>query len=225
MNSLTVRPTSLPSHGTSNPFLAAAHDTSSGIGKLLKFTKGAYQTGDNQVPLGTQFIAHVDQIARAWVKFTGAKLVDIKLFKVAEGLRLPSREELGDIDEALAYYGRLFRFELRGKSDSMAFIDLGDQFIALQQGRRQPADDGRHFGLVVDDKETARKALEAAGVTLLEGPFLDFRDPWGNRIEIVGYDNIQFTKAPNVLRGMGLMHLAKNEKAKKELAEKGMALE
>jgi lactoylglutathione lyase len=107
----------------------------------------------------------------------------------------------------------------------MAFIDLGDQFIALQKGRRQSADDGRHFGLVVDDKEAARKTLDAAGVTLLEGPFLDFRDPWGNRIETVSYDNIQFTKAPNVLRGMGLMHLAKNEKAKKELAEKGMALE
>ncbi|MGB8895612.1 MAG: VOC family protein [Pseudolabrys sp.] len=133
--------------------------------------------------------------------------------------------EVGDIDEALAFYGRLFRFELRGKSDSMAFIDLGDQFIALQKGRRQPADDGRHFGLVVDDKEAARKALEAAGVSPLDGPFLDFRDPWGNRVEIVGYDNIQFTKAPNVLRGMGLMHLAKNEKAKKELAEKGMASE
>lgn len=133
--------------------------------------------------------------------------------------------EVGDIDEALAFYGRLFRFELRGKSDAMAFIDLGDQFIALQKGRSQPADDGRHFGLVVDDKETARKALEAAGVPLLDGPFLDFRDPWGNRVEIVGYDNIQFTKAPNVLRGMGLTHLAKNDKAKKELAEKGMALE
>jgi predicted enzyme related to lactoylglutathione lyase len=132
--------------------------------------------------------------------------------------------EIGDIDEALAFYGRLFRFELRGKSSSMAFIDLGDQFIALQKGRRQPADDGRHFGLVVDDKEAARKALEAAGITLIDGPFLDFRDPWGNRVEIVGYDNIQFTKAPNVLRGMGLTHLSKNEKAKKELAEKGMAL-
>jgi lactoylglutathione lyase len=128
--------------------------------------------------------------------------------------------EVGVIDEALAFYGRLFRFELRGKSDSMAFIDLGDQFIALQKGRRQPADDGRHFGLVVDDKEAARKALEAVGVTLLDGPFLDFRDSWGNRIEIVGYDNVQFTKAPNVLRGMGLMHLGKNEKAKSELAER-----
>jgi predicted enzyme related to lactoylglutathione lyase len=133
--------------------------------------------------------------------------------------------EVGDIDEALTFYGRLFTFKLRGKNDSMAFIDLGDQFLALQKGRRQPADDGRHFGLVVDDKEAARDALKAAGVTLLEGPFLDFRDPWGNRVEIVSYDNVQFTKAPNVLRGMGLIHLAKNQKAKKELAEKGMALE
>jgi lactoylglutathione lyase len=132
--------------------------------------------------------------------------------------------EVGDVEEALAFYGRLFKFELRGKSDSMAFIDLGDQFIALQKGRKQPADDGRHFGLVVEDKEVARKALKAAGVTLLDGPFLDFRDPWGNRIEIVGYDNIQFTKAPNVLRGMRLTCLTKNEKAKKELAEKGMSV-
>ncbi len=132
--------------------------------------------------------------------------------------------EVGDIEEALAFYGRLFKFELRGKSDSMAFIDLGDQFIALQTGRKQSADDGRHFGLVVEDKELARKALKAAGVPLLDGPFLDFRDPWGNRIEIVGYDNIQFTKAPNVLRGMGLSQLAKNEKAKKELADKGMSV-
>jgi predicted enzyme related to lactoylglutathione lyase len=131
--------------------------------------------------------------------------------------------EVGDIDEALAFYGHLFSFELRSKNDTMAFIDLGDQFIALQKGRRQSADDGRHFGLVVDDKEAARQALNAAGVTLLDGPFLDFRDPWGNRVEIVGYDNIQFTKASNVLRGMGLTHLTKNEKAKKELAEKGMA--
>jgi lactoylglutathione lyase len=105
----------------------------------------------------------------------------------------------------------------------MAFIDLGDQFIALQKGRDQSADDGRHFGLVVDDKEAARRALQAAGVATIDGHFLDFRDRWGNRIEIVGYDNIQFTKAPNVLRGMGLSHLGKNESAKKELAKKGMA--
>src|SRR5712692_4281817 len=115
--------------------------------------------------------------------------------------------EVGDIEEALAFYGRLCAFELRGKSDTMAFIDLGDQFIALQKGRKQPADDGRHFGLVVDDKEAARRALREAGVAQLDGPFLDFRDPWSNRIEIVEYENIQFAKAPNVLRGMGLDHL------------------
>ena len=131
--------------------------------------------------------------------------------------------EVGDIEEALAFYGRLFEFKLRGKSATMAFIDLGDQFIALQKGRKQPADDGRHFGLVVDDKAAARRALEAAGVALLEGPFLDFRDPWGNRVEIVGYDNIQFSKTPDVLRGMGLSHLTKTDSAQKELAEKGMA--
>ncbi|HLI66539.1 MAG TPA: VOC family protein [Caulobacteraceae bacterium] len=130
--------------------------------------------------------------------------------------------EVGDIEEALAFYGRLFDFTLRGKSPTMAFIDLGDQFIALQKGRKQPADDGRHFGLVVDDKEASRRALKDAGVETLQGPFLDFRDPWGNRIEIVGYDNIQFTKAPNVMRGMGLA-LEKTESAVKELAEKGMA--
>lgn len=131
--------------------------------------------------------------------------------------------EVGDIEEALAFYGRLFDFTLRGKDETSAFIDLGDQFIALQKGRAQAVDDDRHFGLVVDDKEAVRKALAEAGITPLPGRFLDFRDPWGNRIEIVGYENIQFTKAPNVLCGMGLAHLAKNENALKELAEKGMA--
>src|SRR6266513_3973909 len=95
--------------------------------------------------------------------------------------------EVGDIDEALSFYGRLFDFELRGRSKTSAFIDLGDQFLALQQGRTQPADDDRHFGLVVDDKEAVRHALAEAGVKVLPGPFLDFLDPWGNRIEIVGY--------------------------------------
>ena len=131
--------------------------------------------------------------------------------------------EVGDIDEALAFYGRLFDFELRGRSKTSAFIDLGDQFLALQKGRTQPADDGRHFGLVVDDKDAVRNALAEAGVEPLPGPFLDFLDPWGNRVEIVSYDNIQFTKAPNVLRGMGLSHLPKNENAIKELTDKGMA--
>ena len=133
--------------------------------------------------------------------------------------------EVGDIDEALEFYGCLFDFKLRGRSKGAAFIDLGDQFLALQKGRRQAADDGRHFGLVVDDKEAVRAALKEAGVESLPGRFLDFLDPWGNRIEIVGYDNIQFSKAPNVLRGMGLSHLAKNEQAIRELRDKGMAQE
>src|SRR5262245_21677682 len=133
--------------------------------------------------------------------------------------------EVGDIEEALAFYGRLFDFTLRGKGADSAFIDLGDQFMALQKGRTQPGDDGRHFGLVVDDKDAVRQALADAGIEPLPGPFLDFLDPWGNRIEIVPYDSIQFTKAPNVLRGMGLAHLSKNRKAIKELAAKGMAPE
>jgi len=131
--------------------------------------------------------------------------------------------EVGDIAEALAFYGRLFDFKLRGNSNDAAFIDLGDQFLALQKGRRQPADDGRHFGLVVDDKEAVRVALTEAGVKPLPGRFLDFLDPWGNRIEIVGYDNVQYTKAPSVLRGMGLSHLSKNTETIRELTDKGMA--
>lgn len=131
--------------------------------------------------------------------------------------------EVGDIGEALAFYGKLFDFTLRSRSEEDAFIDLGDQFLALQKGRRQGPDEGRHFGLVVDDKEAVRRALAEAGVEPLPGPFLDFLDPWGNRIKIIGYSNIQFTKAPHVLRGMGLAHLAKNARAIEELAEKGMA--
>jgi lactoylglutathione lyase len=131
--------------------------------------------------------------------------------------------EVGDIEEALAFYGGLFDFELRGKSRTSAFIDLGDQFLALQKGRTQSADDGRHFGLVVDDKEAVRKALADAGIAPLPGRFLDFLDPWGNRIEIVAYDNVQFSKTSNVLRGMGLANLSKNAQAIKELTDKGMA--
>jgi len=131
--------------------------------------------------------------------------------------------EVGDLDEALAFYGSLFEFELRGRSDTTLFIDLGDQFLALQTGRRQAPDDGRHVGIVVDDKEALKTTLEAVGIEPLPGPFLDFMDPWGNRIEIVGYDNIQFSKTPGVLRGMGLDHLEKTDGAIKELADKGMA--
>lgn len=132
--------------------------------------------------------------------------------------------EVGDVDEAIAFYARIVDFKLRGKGKDMAFIDLGDQFLALQKGPSQPPG-GRHFGLVVDDKEAVRRALDEAGVEILPGSFLDFYDPWGNRVEIVGYDGIQFSKAPNVLRGMGLAHLSKSAKAIKELADKGMAPE
>ena len=132
---------------------------------------------------------------------------------------------VGDIDQALEFYGRLFEFSLRGRDEDSAFIDLGDQFLALQKGDARSRDDGHHFGLVVDDKEAVRQALIAAGIEIVPGPFLDFLDPWGNRIEIVGYQNIQFTKAPNVLRGMGLSQLKKTPGAIKELAEKGMAPE
>jgi lactoylglutathione lyase len=130
---------------------------------------------------------------------------------------------VGDIDQALEFYGRLFAFTLRGREKDAAFIDLGDQFLALQKGGSRAPNDGHHFGLVVDDKEAVRQALLANGIEPLPGPFLDFLDPWGNRIEIIGYSNIQFTKAPHVLRGMGLAHLKKTEGAVKELAAKGMA--
>ena len=131
--------------------------------------------------------------------------------------------EVGDVEEALAFYGRFFDFELRGRAQGMAFVDLGDQFVALAEGRRQPPDDHRHFGLVVDDKEAVRRALEEAGVEILPGRGLDFRDPWGNRVEVVDYRDIQFTKAPEVLRGLGAAKLEKTDAAREELRRKGMA--
>jgi catechol 2,3-dioxygenase-like lactoylglutathione lyase family enzyme len=131
--------------------------------------------------------------------------------------------EVGDIDEALAWYGRFFELELRGRAGgAMAFIDLGDQFIALARGRSQQADTDRHFGLVVDDKEALRTALEAAGVQVSHPPSLDFRDPWGNHIQAVDYREVQFTKAPEVAEAMGIADLEKSERAKGELREKGL---
>jgi catechol-2,3-dioxygenase len=130
--------------------------------------------------------------------------------------------EVGDLAEALEFYGQIFGLELRGRVPGMAFIDMGDQFIALSEGRSQPPDDDRHFGLVVDDKEATRAALEAAGVEVLPGRGLDFRDPWGNRVQVVEYGDIQFTKAPGVVRGMGLEGLEKSPSALRELREKGL---
>jgi len=130
--------------------------------------------------------------------------------------------EVGDIDQALAFYGRIFDFKLRSKGPRQAFIDMGDQFINLTQTDKSHRDSPRHVGIVVDDRSDVRQLVEAAGGELLDGPFLDFLDPWGNRIEVVQYDNIQFTKAPHVLRGMELS-LDKNENARRELVDKGMA--
>lgn len=130
--------------------------------------------------------------------------------------------EVGNIDEALEFYGKIFDFTLRSKRPGNAFIELGDQFINLMETKTRHEDQRRHFGLVVDDRSSVRARVEAAGGRLLPGPFLDFLDPWGNRVEVIEYANIQFTKAPYVLRAMGF-DLEKNENARRELADKGMA--
>jgi extradiol dioxygenase family protein len=130
--------------------------------------------------------------------------------------------EVGSLEEALEFYGRFFDFELRGRSGRMAFVDMGDQFVALSEGRRQAPDDHRHFGLVVDSKEAARAALVEAGVDVTPAPHLRFQDPWGNNVEVVEYADVQFTKAPEVLRGMGLEGLGKSERAIQELRQKGL---
>jgi len=131
--------------------------------------------------------------------------------------------EVGDIDKALSFYGSFLGFEIARRSDSAAFIYFGDQFINFTKGRSQGPDERRHFGIAVDDKDLVRRTLKELGVELLGGRFLDFLDPWGNRVEITTYQNIQFTKADHVLRGMGLSHLHKTEEALAELRAKGIA--
>jgi lactoylglutathione lyase len=128
--------------------------------------------------------------------------------------------EVGDIEQALEFYGRIFEFELRGRSARMAFIDMGDQFIALAAGRTQEPDRHRHFGLVVDDKEAALERAREAGVAVHGN---DFLDPWGNRIQVVEYGDVQYTKAPEIMRGMGVDGLEKTEQALAELRAKGLA--
>ena len=131
--------------------------------------------------------------------------------------------EVGDIDAALTFYGAFLDFEIARRSETAAFVYFGDQFINFARGRRQGPDDRRHFGIAVDDKELARKRLAELGVTFLDGRFMDFLDPWGNRVEITTYTKIQYTKADHVLRGMGLGHLRKTEEALAELRAKGMS--
>jgi lactoylglutathione lyase len=132
--------------------------------------------------------------------------------------------EVGDIDEALAWYGRFFELELRGRAGaSMAFVDMGDQFLALARSGTPHTDASRHFGLVVDDKEAVRTALREAGVAVSRPPSLDFHDPWGNFVQVVDYRDVQFTKAPEIARGMGIDGLEKSDRARAELREKGLA--
>jgi lactoylglutathione lyase len=129
---------------------------------------------------------------------------------------------VGDVDEAVEFYGRIFELELRGRVHGMAFLDMGDQFLALAEGDDPVPDRSRHFGLVVDDRARVRRALQEAGVEIEGGRGLHFRDPWGNLVEVVQYSEVQFTKTPAVLGGMGLDGLGKSEKARTELREKGM---
>jgi lactoylglutathione lyase len=131
--------------------------------------------------------------------------------------------EVGDLDEALAFYGALFHFELRGRIPGMAFLDMGDQFLAVAEGREQPPDDDRHFGLVVDDLDRARSVLAETGVEVLPGRGVDFRDPWGNRFQLVDYREIQFTKAPGAARALGVEGLEKSARARAELRDKGLS--
>jgi hypothetical protein len=128
---------------------------------------------------------------------------------------------VGDVGEALDWYGRFFELELRGRAGSMAFVDMGDQFIALARDASPHVDRERHVGLVVDDKHEVRRTLEEAGVSVTPAPNLSFRDPWGNHVQVVDYRDVQFTKTPEVLRGMGL-ELQKSEEAQAELREKGL---
>ena len=130
--------------------------------------------------------------------------------------------EVGDVDEALDFYGSVFELELRGRAGRMAFIDMGDQFLALSEGRTQPPDVHRHFGLVVDDRDRVRSLLEAVGAEILPGRGLNFRDPWGNYLQVVAYGDIQFERSPGVRRALGIDGLGKTDAARREIAEKGM---
>jgi lactoylglutathione lyase len=127
--------------------------------------------------------------------------------------------EVDDVEEALSFYGRIFELRLRGRAGRIAFVDMGDQFIALAEGRTQPPDGHRHFGLVVDDKQLALRLAREAGAEVRGN---DFLDPWGNRVQVVAYADVQYTKAPEILEGMGLDGLEKTESALAELHEKGL---
>jgi lactoylglutathione lyase len=131
--------------------------------------------------------------------------------------------EVGDLDEALELYGRLFEFELRGRSTGMAFIDIGDQFLALAERGSPEPDASRHFGLVVDDIEIARAAVEREGLEIVGSRGLTFLDPWGNQVQVVDYRRIQFERTAGVKRKLGIEELEKDESALTEISERGLA--
>jgi predicted enzyme related to lactoylglutathione lyase len=128
--------------------------------------------------------------------------------------------EVDDVEEALRFYGSIFDVKLRGRAGRMAFIDIGDQFIALATGRTQPPDRNRHFGLVVDDKQRALELARQAGVEVRGN---DFVDPWGNFVQVVDYRDVQFTKPDHILHAMGVGELEKSDQALEELRAKGLA--
>ncbi len=168
--------------------------------------------------------AHGSQHRPAWHARTGGERRDETMTGKAVPVGINHVAlEVGNIQEALEFYGSFLEFEVARQSETAAFVYFGDQFINFSVGRRQGPDDHRHFGIAVDDKERAIRCLVEMGVEFLEGPFTDFLDPWGNRVELTTYTKIQFTKADHVLKGMGLDHLEKTPEALKELAAKGMA--
>lgn len=136
--------------------------------------------------------------------------------------------EVDDLDAALGFYREVFEFDLRGRSDSAAFLDMGDQFLALAEAddsTGERSDDARHFGVVVDDLDAVVRRLEELGVDRPPTSAVEFCDPWGNRVQVVSYEEVQFTKTEEVLDGMELSGLEKSDSALEELSEKGMAPE
>ena len=131
--------------------------------------------------------------------------------------------EVGDLDEALDLYGRLFEFELRGRSPRMAFLDMGDQFLALAEHAEREPDASRHFGLVVDDIDVARAAVEREGLEIVGSRGLTFLDPWGNQVQVVDYRQIQFERTDGVRRKLGIEGLEKGDDARAEIAERGLS--
>ena len=128
--------------------------------------------------------------------------------------------QVGDLDEMIGFLRSLADdLELRGRSGGTAFVDLGDQFIALERAAEPVA--AGHYGLVVDDQAEVVRRARDAGARMIGSH--DFLDPWGNHWQVVDYRNVQFSKSDRVLEGMGLDGLEKSERALAERREKGLA--